>query len=321
MHSRRNHSYMRSRVLIVVVILGCTLLPGAAFGQSLQEKAWSILNAGVQEKTIDKRAKAVRALGLLTKDPKAATLAQAALSDPQPDVRVAAASALGQMEASSAIPALRSALEDKDGAVVMAAADALAKLKDSSAYQVYYAVLTGRRKTGHGLFVDQAKVLRDRKRLAELALEQGLGFVPFAGMGYSAIKAASQDTVSPVRAEAARSLIQDPDPDTTAALLEAVGDKSWIVRAAALNALARRNLPIPLAQVGAAMYDTKDTVQYTAAATVVHLSELEPPAPPAPAKPENPKTPEKKMPAKKASPQKAKPAAPKSPSTGKPPQS
>src|SRR5260370_31563376 len=251
---------MRLQKLVVSAILGCTTLCSAAFAQSPQEKAWSILDAGVQEKATDKRAKAVRVLGLLGQDPKAVRLGLAALNDPQSDVRVAAAVALGQMEATVTIPALRGALQDKDSVVVMAAADALARLKDDSAYQVYYAVLTGQRKT-HGLLVDQSKVLKDRRKMAELALEQGLGFIPFAGMGYSAIKAVSADEVSPARADAAQALIHDPDPATTAALLEAVGDKTWIVRVAALNALARRDAPVPLGQEAAAMGATNDTVQ------------------------------------------------------------
>ncbi len=71
-----------------------------------------------------------------------------------------------------------------------------------------------------------------------------------------------------------------------------MSDKSWIVRVAALNALARRNVPTPLAQIAAALDDIKDTVQYTAAATVVHLSEIPPPPKSNPEKPK-PKAPDK----------------------------
>jgi len=56
----------------------------------------------------------------------------AALRDDNPDVRVAAAAALGQMGPSArpAAPALRAALDDEDGAVRRAAAAALADLRD-----------------------------------------------------------------------------------------------------------------------------------------------------------------------------------------------
>src|SRR5260370_555192 len=73
--------------------------------------------------------------------------------------------------------------------------------------------------------------------------EGGIGFIPFAGIGWGAIKAIRKDDSSPVRAAAAKVLAKDPDPAATKALADAVGDKSWLVRAAALEALAKRGDP------------------------------------------------------------------------------
>ena len=97
---------------LFLVLASCSL----ALGQTPLENAWSTLDTGLKEKSTDKRAKAVGALGLLVKDSKAAGLAQEALGDPQPDVRMAAATALGQMGATAAIPALKKALEDETDA-------------------------------------------------------------------------------------------------------------------------------------------------------------------------------------------------------------
>ena len=66
-------------------------------------------------------------------------------------------------------------------------------------------------------------------------------------------------------------LAKDPDPAATKALADAVGDKSWLVRAAALEALAKRGDPSVLDTVKLYMSDEKDAVKYTAAAAVLRL--------------------------------------------------
>jgi len=111
----------------------------------------------------------------------------------------------------------------------------------------------------------------DPKKMAQLGFEEGIGFVPFAGIGWKAIKEVRKDDSSPVRAAAAKVLADDPDPATTKVLEEAAGDKSWIVRAAALEALARRGDPSALETVELYIGDEKDVVRYTAAASALRL--------------------------------------------------
>ena len=216
----------------------------------------------------------MHALGLIAKDAKAIQLAQAALSDPQAIVRTSAANALGKLHAKSTLPALRQALEDKETDVVFAAADALTEMDDPAAYQLYYGVLTGQRKSGHGLLVDQAKALKDRKHLAQMGFERGLGAVPFGGWGYTAFQAIHQDDVSPVRAEAAEALASDPDPRSGEALVAAAHDKSWIVRASALSAISKRADAKLAPRISDLLSDSKDAVQFDAAAAFIRLSAL-----------------------------------------------
>jgi HEAT repeat protein len=236
-----------------------------------QQQAWEILNAGVQEKSADKRNQAVRALGIIPGDLKVIEIAERALQDEKPEVRAAAAVALGLMGSAPSIPKLKDALSDKDGSVVLAAAHSLWSLKDSSAYEVYYGVLTGERKAGGGLISDGMKTLRDRKKMAEFGFEEGIGYIPFAGMGYSAVKALTKDDASPIRAGAAAILANDPDPLSGQALVKAASDKSWVVRVAALDALAKRGDPQFISNIVPEMSDEKDAVRYNAAAVVIKL--------------------------------------------------
>lgn len=241
--------------------------------QSPRQTAWKTLRDGVNDKGADRRSKAVLALGLLPGEREAVALAELAMQDEKPIVRAAGATALGAMLSKASIPKLKNALSDKDGSVVLAAALSLVTLKDEKGYDVYYAVLTGQRKTGRERMSEGMKVLQDPKKLAEFGLEEGIGFVPFGGLGLTAFSALTKDDVSPVRAAAARVLAKDPDPRSGEALGQAaVSDKSGRVRAAALEAIAKRGDPALLSDIEPAMSDGNDVVRFSAAAAVIRLT-------------------------------------------------
>ena len=240
---------------------------------TLEQQAWSILEAGAKSEKIGDRAAAIHVLGLLPNDRRARKMAEAALGDNAPQVRSASAAALGEMHSRNSIPKLKSATDDRDPSVALAAAHALLQLKDNSGYDLYYEVLTGERKTGKSVLA-QAAVLKDPKKLAEIGFQQGLGFIPFAGMGWKAFKTIKKGDSSPARAAAATVLSKDPDPRTTEALANAAGDKNWIIREAALEALSRRGDPSALNTVGLYLSDQEGEVKYTAAATALRLAAI-----------------------------------------------
>ena len=239
-----------------------------------KEQAWKLLETGVKADKAADRSIAVRVLGLLPENTKALELAQAALYDSHAEVRASAAAALGEIGSPASIPLLKKWMDDDDPSVALAAAHALVLLKDDSGYQVFYEVLTGERKTGKGLIASGTSRISDPKKLAQLGFEEGIGFIPFAGIGWAAIKALTKDDTSPVRAAAAKVLAHDPDPDTTKTLTDAAGDKNWLVRAASLEALAKRGDSSVLKAVDLYLDDDKAEVKYTAAAAVLHLIDM-----------------------------------------------
>jgi HEAT repeat protein len=244
----------------------------ALLAQNPQQHAWDILRAGVNEKSTGKRVQAVRALRLLPGDSEATELAERALQDRKHEVRAAAATALGLMGSKGSIPELKKALTDKDPSVVLTAAHALQVLNDPAGYEVYYELLTGERRSSSGLVAQEMETMRDPKKMAELGIEEGIGFIPFGGIGYSAAKAIAKDDTSPARAAAARILVNDPDPRVSQALVRAVSDKTWIVRASALLAIAKREDPEFLNAIVPAMSDKNGVVRSTAAAAVIRLT-------------------------------------------------
>ena len=257
---------------LLVSLLVIAIHNPALLAQAPPQRAWNILRAGLNEKSAGKRVQAVRALRLLPGNPEATEMAERALQDRKHEVRAAAATALGLMGSKGSIPELKKALTDKDPSVVLTAAHALQVLNDPAGYEVYYEVLTGERKSANGLVAQEMDTMQDPKKMAELGIEEGIGFIPFGGIGYSAAKAIAKDGTSPMRAEAARILVNDPDPRISQALVRAVSDKSWIVRASALLAIAKREDPEFLNAIVPAMSDKNGVVRSTAAAAVIRLT-------------------------------------------------
>jgi HEAT repeat protein len=260
---------LRVSVLVICALGTVHLSPAGAQGSA--ERAWAILGQGVAHANRDTRATAVAALGLLVKDDRARTLAESRLGDGESAVRAAAATALGQIDLKTAGPALTRAVQDPQAEVVFAAAAALLRLGDAAAYRVYYAVLTGERKTGEPLLESQLKLLKDPNALAQIGFEQGIGFIPFGGIGLQVFKSFRQDNVSPVRAAAAQRLAADPDPASGRALVRATTDEKWIVRASAVSAIATRGDRSLASALVPRLEDENETVRFNAAAAVVRL--------------------------------------------------
>jgi len=239
----------------------------------MQVKAWTLLEAAARQPKTERRATAVRVLGLLPDNDRATQLAVDALRDPKPEVRVAAATALGKMRAASSAAQLKKALSDKEFSVVLAAAHALRELKDPACYEVYYAIVTGQRKSSEGFFEQETEVFHDPKELAKMGFEQGIGYVPYAGIGWDAVRTIMKDRSegSPVKAASVSNLASDPDPRTAAALVNATHDRNWVVRVAALQAIAERGDPTLAGKIEPLLNDSKKEVQYTAAATILRL--------------------------------------------------
>jgi HEAT repeat protein len=259
-----------------VAIFAFALTCSALYAETPREQAWTVLNSGLTNSSIEKRTKAVAELGLLIGDPKGEDAALTALKDDKPEVRAVAAQALGEMSAQRARPQLTDALKDDDVTVVLSAAHALVTLGDETGYEVFYAVLTGERKSGQSLLAQQKKMLDDPKKLAGLGFQAGMGFVPFGGLGLSAFKLITKDDTSAVLAAAAITLAADKDPKSGEAIANAAQQqKKWLVRAAAYDALAKRGDPSMKSIALSGLTDENDQVQYAAAAAVIRLSDIE----------------------------------------------
>jgi len=271
----------------------CQMLAAAAFicvlsvfsgvlsAQTPLDKAWSILQAGAQNKSIDERVITMRVLQLIPRDARAVSMAQKGLQDKEAQVRVAAATSLGAMEDKSAVPQLAALMKSEaEGEVDMAVAKALIQLGDQRGYGVFYAVVTGTKKSGESLIGGEEKeltqLLKNPHEMEKIAFEQGMGFVPFGGVSMEAYQIihANKEQAPILKATSIKALAKDPDPRTVKALLAALSDKHWLVRAAAFDALARRGDAAVLPDLSAGLNDEKAEAKLTAAAAVAHLSTI-----------------------------------------------
>ena len=267
----------RATSLLTLVLFSAipTLTAAKEARQDPRNIAWQIILSGLENKKVTNRTVAVQALSLLPGNARATRLATAALRDKNTGVREAAAVVLGQQHARSAVPALKEALSDSEISVVLAAAHSLLLLKDPSAYEIYYAIMMGDKKASAGLMESQINRIKDPKQVAEMGISQGVGFVPFGGMGYEAYRQIRKHDSSPARAAAARFLANDPDAMSEDALVQtAIADKEEEVRLAALDALTQRGDPRCIEHLMRGLEDSKSSVQYRTAAVILHLSDI-----------------------------------------------
>jgi HEAT repeat protein len=242
---------------------------------SPRDQAWRVLRAGLADSKVANRKEAVKALSLISNNRTAQELAERSLQDAHPTVRTAAAASLGQLHATAAIPALKRALSDKELPVVLAATYSLFLLKDKSAYGIYYAILMRDKKSSEGVIQAQIDRLKDPKQVAELGVQEGLGFVPFGGVGFEAYRQFSKRNVDPVRAAAARYLAHDPNQISEDALVQsALADASENVRQASLDALAERGDPACVERLMRNLNDAKEAIRYRSAAVIIHLTSV-----------------------------------------------
>jgi len=264
---RKLRSFVFAFSLAILSTAATPAIAQDATTQTPQQTAWTVLNSGLQDNNADLRTRATRVLGELQGNTKAEDAALTALSsDKQPQVRAAAAQALGEMGAQDAKGQLYAAFKDTDPSVIIAAAHALIQLGDNRGYDVYYAVLTGQQKTGQSLSEQQKAMLKDPKKMASLGIEAGVGFIPFGGLAMSGYKLLTRDDISPVLAAAALMLAKDPDPKSGQALADA---------AATFDAIAKRGDPSLLKPAETGLQDEKDQVRVSAAAAVIRLHDIQ----------------------------------------------
>jgi HEAT repeat protein len=249
--------------------------------KNLIPEAWDLLETAVMSDKLQSRSDGVSALAGMQHNLTAIHRIIQAVDDKDESVRVLAVTSLGDMKAREAIPRLRDALDDDSGPVSFAAAQALWKMDDHTGSDILYEVLAGERKVSPSVIkskMDKAKKeMHDPKALALIAVNQTSGaFLGPFSMGVSFAEEYATDHSAPIQAVCARLLAQDRGERAARELQDALGDKNWVVRAAAARSLAQLGRRQAIPQLADMMHtDKSQPARFTAAAAIIQLSPAE----------------------------------------------
>lgn len=254
----------------------------AAAGMAADDaQCLDMLRQALQAKNPETRKQGVVALSLASEHSPLMPLLEGMLRDKDVEVRLAVVASLSEVKTKTATAALHQALDDDVPEVSFAAAKTLWTRNDPDGKKALLAVLQGENKASSGYFTKQ---MRDALRMMHTprttflyVVRQGVGFVPVPGLGegIASMQAILSDPGVSGRATAALMLGKDKDPATQAALKDAMFDKDWRVRAAAVHSLAVRNDPRLLKDLEPVLLDDREEVRLRAAAAWLRLSAIQ----------------------------------------------
>src|SRR5665213_730309 len=271
-----------------IAALVCSVVVPAAHTQQTAlpppsiDRAWSMLaSSAAPDKSQNDRIQALAALGTMGADPRAEHIIGDAIVGHDMDVRTAAILAAGKSKNPQLIDRLRAALDDPDPQVAYAAAITLWKMHDSSGEDLLLAVVAGDTHDKLGMIKTQkhkaAKELHSPAALAKIGIDQGAGFFlgPF-GFGVKAIEFIHKNGGDPGRAAAVDMLAEEHTETVHEALVDALSDKDFAVRAAAAKGLGDWHGNATAEQLRPLFDDDKLAVRLTAAAAYIRVFEPHP---------------------------------------------
>jgi HEAT repeat protein len=266
----------------------CTLiLPAARAQQTVLlppsiDRAWSMLaSSAAPDKSQNDRIQALAALGTMGADPRAEHIIGDAIVGKDMDVRTAAILAADKSKNPQLITKLRAALDDPDPQVAYAAATTLWKMHDSSGEDLLLAVVAGDTHDKLGMIKAEkhkaAKEMHSPGALARIGIIQGSGFFlgPF-GFGVKAIDYIHKNGGDPGRAAAVDMLAEEHTETVHEALIYALTDKDFAVRAAAAKGLGDWPGNATAEKLRLLFDDDKLAVRLTAAAAYIRVFEPHP---------------------------------------------
>ena len=232
----------------LLAIPACTLAQSSD-SLSPKQQCNQIIDEALHDKNPDTRKQAIIALSLANASDHWVGVLDGMLSDNDVPVRIAVVSSLADLKSKKTTDSLHKALNDDVPEVSFAAAKALFAQGDPAGKDALLAVLEKETKTSSGFFTkqkrDALRLLHTPGPLFYMVVRQGAAFAPVPGLGegVSSMHALLVDPGTSGRAGAALLLGREKDDQTLEALKDALSDKTWSVRAAAVHSIALRNDP------------------------------------------------------------------------------
>ena len=264
---------IKSLLLLVIVAASalCQAIPSA------DEQSRAILDKALKESNPDTRKQAVMALSLAGAGEPFLSQVASMLDDKDVEVRLAAVASLVDLPTERTTVLLRKALNDEVPEVSFAAARALWSLNDSEGKAALFSILSGETKATTGFFPkqkrDAMRLMHTPRTMFMFALIHGAAFAPVPGLGagVASMQGLLADAGVSGRATVALLFAEEKNAATLQALREALSDKDWTVRAAAVHSLALWNDPSLEEDIMPLLDDKKEAVRLRAAAGYLRL--------------------------------------------------
>jgi HEAT repeat protein len=241
------------------------------------QKCKDILLKGVASGNPDTRSLAVMSASLIGDRSEVLTKLYSMLeTDKDVPTRITIIATLGSFNNPAVIPSLQKALKDPVPEVDLAAALALFGLKQPDGKQFLVDALKGTQKTTSSFMSSEKRALA---RMTHTPTTTFLGIVanqfalPGLGSGMESAVGLSADPASMASSSVIFSLAKEKDdPAIWDALVEALGNKEWATRAAAVHAVAMHNDPALMDKLVPLIDDKKEQVSFRAAAGYLRLA-------------------------------------------------
>jgi HEAT repeat protein len=240
------------------------------------QQAKDILLKGVASGNPDTRQLAVMSASLIGDRSELLDKLYALLeTDKDVPVRITIISTLASFNNPAVVPALQKALSDPVPEVDLAAALALSGLKQPDGKAFLLEVLEGKQKTNSSFMSSQKRSL---VRMVHTPTTTLLGIVanqfalPGLGSGMESALGLTADPASMSVSSVIFALSKDNDPTTWDALVAALGDKEWATRAAAVHVVALHDDPSLRDKLVPLLSDKKEQVSFRAAAGYLRLT-------------------------------------------------
>jgi len=252
----------------------------AALCQSVSsndEQSRAILDKALKESNPDTRKQAVIALSLAGTSEPFLSQVESMLDDKDVEVRLAAVASLVDLPSDRTTVKLHKALNDDVPEVSFAAARALWTLNDPEGKAALFSILSGETKATTGFFPKQKReamrMMHTPRTMFMFALVTGANFapVPGVGAGIASMQGILSDAGVSGRATVALLFGTEKNAATLQALRDALSDKDWSVRAAAVHSLALWNDPSLQPDIVPLLDDKKEAVRLRAAAGYLRL--------------------------------------------------
>jgi HEAT repeat protein len=265
---------MTKNLLLSIVVATTALCQSTP---SADEQSRAILDKALKDGNPDTRKQAVMALSLAGSGEPFLSQVAAMLDDKDVEVRLAAVASLVDLPTERTTAMLHKALNDDVPEVSFAAARALWTLNDPEGKAALFSILSGETKATTGFFPkqkrDAMRLMHTPRTMFMFALVHGAAFAPVPGLGagVASMQGLLSDAGVSGRATVALLFAEEKNAATLQALRDALSDKDWSVRAAAVHSLALWNDPSLQEDIVPLLDDKKEAVRLRAAAGYLRL--------------------------------------------------